>query len=378
MSAMLSWGKLLLCFCIAGIFSSCVLHAASYLSLELIMPYGYLNLSLISVILFWYLVDTSFHRREIYEFFGLYEGRLRLWLRMLRMLTLIFLILIAIAAVVNTKLDMLLTDNSVDAVNIQLNRTRSLVLLSGVALGALGWMYTNHQKQKSDRSTSTLHAIRDQMYDISVSNDYLKLVRLCSEIRESHNLEKIAPFDANLFNIKLSRYSDDDVNHNVTLEALVDRLLNTLNQLALGVRQGQFDYITVELVLRPRFIRHAYQFSEYILKETAAIEYIPKNWLEKIWYRNAKGRMISTKRTWEHFMWLAWKLPVLSTDQVEASQIVMPPRLKQGKKIGKIPTRKRKKKALMKANYTRWENAGESIEHSEASKPPFPNVQPAP
>lgn len=67
------------------------------------------------------------------------------------------------------------------------------------------------------------------------------------------------------------------------------------------------------MVLRPRFVRHAFLFHEYICKSTGAV------------FDPAYGRYRATKRTWEHFLWFVSKLDVLQSDEVDFEHIVMPP-----------------------------------------------------
>lgn len=298
---------------IAFIFAEIAFHTMDHMKLHLMWPWGYLNYILILGIVFWYLLDRLLSRREIYELADLYEGRLRLWVRMLRILVLLFCLLLAIASAVAAKLEVLSLSFPDAGAEIGFNSSRSLVLLSGIAIAALGWMFANHQKQQSDRAASTLKEIHEQLGNPNLVETYVRLMFMVGKISKSHNIAADDKIPMDVMNILLSRYTKKMDSDNVKLSLLVDRFFNALNQLALGVRQGQFDFKTIELILRPRFVRQAFRFSDYIAEETKAFSH--------------KDRRYSSTRTWEHFLWLVTKLPKYDLTLAQEREIVLPPRI---------------------------------------------------
>jgi len=291
--------------------------SASQLGLSLV-SWGWANLAIISGLVAWYFIDALFPRRAIYEVWGDTEGPLRLELRLWRKMILLTCVVIGLAGAGITlyPLDEL-TRQSTAPVKIPPEALRPLFVLVGAYLAAIGWLYTTFEKEKSDRASNTLMAIRDQLYGNHVSTVHLQLQLLTKDIQAKMHLGHMDPIPSDKMARKVSDLPDDirpDGRISLTLTEVLDQFLNALNQLALGVRLGQFDLRTVQLVLRPRFIRYAFVYSEYIREQTKAEQ------------ESTEGRWRSKVRTWEHFLWLVSRLDVLETDQVDINKIVLPPK----------------------------------------------------
>lgn len=136
------------------------------------------------------------------------------------------------------------------------------VLVAAFA-ASIGWMVTVLQKEKGDLSAATLQIIRDQMYGDGASvyrnaRDAVSALR-----REAAGLlgepPEVLPADVFERDRKAKLAQRD-----------VDAFLSMLDQLACGVRLGHLDYLTMKLILRPRFIRFAYVLHPYIARETRA------------------------------------------------------------------------------------------------------------
>lgn len=286
------------------------LWVADFLELNL-NTYGWANASVVYVIITWYSVDALFPRRSVYYNFVFKdtEGPLRSEIRLWRKLAILTcgVLAIACAGIVlhpRESTDQLLPPEAL----------RSLFVLSAAYLAALGWLYTTFEKEKSDRASNTLMAIRDQLYGGHIESIYEKL-RLGSHVARSQyglSVRDVLPMCAMECTLPLQG-NNNQRSEPEKLYQVLDLFLNALNQLALGVRLGQFDLRTIELVLRPRFVRLTYVFSEYIIKHTEAS------------YDENIKRWRSTVLTWEHLLWLTDQMPILATDNVHRDKIVLPP-----------------------------------------------------
>ena len=289
--------------------------------------FGWLNLGLASVIVAWYALDTLYLRRSIYAFWSEIEGPLsHLW----RFWRLIILLTCGIAAVGDSLLTIILEngDGVIRPIDIA-----PLAVLTGAYLASFGWIYTRHEAAKSDRAKATLSAIQGQMYNeviISAYNHMLKMSNYYRERNRGQFQSATDPLPLEALTTKLSDADPDWQNRNlpdITLRSAAISYFNALNQLSLGVRQGQLDLTTITRVLRPRFIRMAGRVSHFIIQATQA-----KFDLEF-------GRPRSRNRTLEHYLWLLYHLDVLASrtvedegeeieikgDQVTYEQLVLPP-----------------------------------------------------
>lgn len=282
-----------------------------------ISDWGWGNLSLICVLVVWYATDALFPRRAIYELWGDTEGPLRLELRLWRKILLLTCIVLGLASagIALHPIDPT-TGESSAAIKIPTEALRPLFVLVGAYLAAVGWLYTTFEKEKGDRASNTLMAIRDQLYDSKVASTLLLLQLMKTHVQRKLGLKRTSPIPLTEMSTKIEILPEDlrrEECESLTLEEVLDQFLDALNQLALGARLGQFDFRTIKFVLRPRFIRYAFVYAEYLRQETNAV------------YEENTGRWRSQVRTWEHFLWLVSKLDVLETDNVDRAHFVMPP-----------------------------------------------------
>ena len=303
-------------------------HNLEYLSVDLrpafgidaALPLGLLNLGIFLFIVGWYLVDTAFRRREIYEtLFRVDEEPISPVIRLWRMLT---LLAVSLGALLSTVLAVH------DAANTSSTADRSLLsssfIIVGVGIAALGWMYTAFRREKAERTTHTLQAIRDQMYGDPIAPIRDQVTALAIHLRAKHGIPKNEPLPVAHMQTPLNALNNDPVleaarlkgHQHRRLEDLVDSLLDASDQIAFGIRSGQLDFQTVQMVLRPRYVRLAFVFAAYIREETEA-------------EREAKtDRLRSKKRTWEHFLWLVSRLELTEDERDYKKHLVLPPRLR--------------------------------------------------
>lgn len=281
------------------------------LGLQLAWPWGWVNLAVASFLASWFVVDVLFPRRTIYGFFGALEGTLKHGLRFWRRVALLTTSVLSLAGAL-----VALTAGDSSEVPIPPQTAPLLVVLAGAFLASFGWMYTRFEQEKADRASATLQAIRDQMYDSKIASIYRMLTVFSRYCVETMGTPADRPFDEKELAVRLETVlvgikarSLESYSHS---EA-ADQFINALNQLAFGVRQGQFDFDTIKLVLRPRFVRMAFRYHELIAQSTNA-EYVA-----------ALDRDRACGRTWEHFLWLVSKMEVLSSDAVSYRYIMMPP-----------------------------------------------------
>jgi hypothetical protein len=212
-----------------------------------------------------------------------------------------------------------------------------LVVLTAAYLASIGWMYTRFEQDRSERSKATLEAIRDQMYGSAITSAYADMVKLSGHYRQVTGLDKYAPLPLDAMKTRLDETDwrlKISGKGGTTLEDAAVRYFNALNQLALGVRQGQFDLTTIKLVLRPRFVRTAARFFEFVKQKTGAR-----------WDADS-GRYRARRRTLEHFLWLLVHLDVLGDqrdedgelitegDRVQFEHLVLPPKHIIGSRSG--------------------------------------------
>ncbi|MEM6413174.1 MAG: hypothetical protein AAF720_00770 [Pseudomonadota bacterium] len=260
------------------------------------------------LLLVWYLVDGLTRRRDIYAFFGELEDPIKPTIRLWRRVVSLALILGA------TTVAVLETPLLTDASDLS-RRGTTVAFLFGAFIAAFGWIYTTFEKEKIDRINHTLDALREHMYGNFTSQNF-KLIRLFfKHYKNKEQLQTGQVIDPNLLQIKICDLDDsNDIQEygQVTYQICVDEFFNAMDQIAYGVRQGHFDFDTIQRILRPRFVASAYIFADYIRKETNAE------------FDNDVQRWVAKKRTWEHFLWLVAKLPVYEPN-TDIKQIVLPP-----------------------------------------------------
>lgn len=274
---------------------------------------GWLNVVAIGGLVGWYVIDGLFARRDIFALFRREEPILNFALRFWRMVALVGGLLgAAVAASLASPLQ------SVGGAGGEQADFRTIVILVSVFIAAFGWMYTTFIKEKSDRAANTLQAIHNQFHGDRVVQIYDAMSEMITHARDRFDVQRLEPLPTAAMSVKLRDVPEDmrpEGPLGWTLELATDQFLNALDQVALGVRVGQFDHRTIDLVLRQRFIRHAYIFCDYIKDVTAAE------------YDDQRQQWRSTVRTWEHFLWLVDRLPVLPTDKIDSSRLVLPPKV---------------------------------------------------
>ena len=201
--------------------------------------------------------------------------------------------------------------------------SRNLALvLAGIFIATFGWMYTDFRKQVSDRITNTLSGVHQQIYGqtfVALTQQLIALIKFArdSGLRDRNGIIQAEAFDLRLASVS-ERCKSEGVD-NVTFGNLVNRLLNSLDQIAYGVRAGYYDFHTVEMVFRQRFIRRIYEFSELIRLSTDAS------------YDDRSAQYRANNRTWEHCLWMVDQLPILDSDNIAPENrkyIVLPPKVR--------------------------------------------------
>jgi hypothetical protein len=289
-----------------------IILSSDALGLFLVRPWGWLNVAILSGIVGWYAYDAAQGERLV-------SGPpIRPSRRFLRKVALLASVAAGLAAAGLAFYQAPQTaDDSQTAALIPRDAIAPLFAFIGAVLAAFGWLYTTFEKEKADRAAHTLQAIRDQLYGEPVSSAYALMSGMVVKLRTDHGLVRKDTFPLALMETKVDEFSnlrDIGKHKGRTLRDLVIDTFNAMNQLALGVRAGQFDLRTIESVLRPRFVRNAYIFAPFIREEVvdpASAESPPR----------------ATDRAWEHFLWLVQCLSKdESIDEIELKQMVLPPR----------------------------------------------------
>lgn len=254
------------------------------------------NHFLLCFLITWYFVDITTPRQKIYRLFNDTEDVVKLEVRFFRRTLLVVTSVLAIVHQVKPSMD----------------SDYFFPILIGI-IATFGWMYTNFRNEISNRANNTLNIISTQYgEEESAIRDQILLFANHADLK--------TVFPESIFDMKLSEISDKpllDSRSSRTFTQIANRLLNELNRVALGVRQGRYDAAMIEKLLRPRYVRHAYLLSKFICKHTEAVK------------DKKSGQYYATKRTWEHFLWLVTRLPVYSSDKLPAdvrvSHFVHPP-----------------------------------------------------
>lgn len=298
-------GHFLLFLAAAAGFPLLVLAFSGYVELRL-APLGFANLALLTGLLLWYLADTLYHRRTIYRFFGRDEPVIRPGLRLWRRVVTLTAAMAAVAHGIAMLSPQIPGEHHV----VPPAALPPLTVVTAALLATLGWMYTAFEKEKTDRAAHTLATIRSQL-----SGDYLLTVH-SQLVGLTQHVERAKPFPLDQMNRSLADLPRRDRPRgrpSTSVRSAAVQFLNELDHIALGVRRGQFDFRSIQLLLRERFVRTAFRFSEFIADETDAQR------------DETLGRPRSTRRTWQDFLWLVGRMNVFDGDQVDASLIVLPP-----------------------------------------------------
>lgn len=268
----------------------------------------------------WFTADVFFARRTIYACFGRLEGTLKHGLRFWRRVGFLSLM---VAGLGITLLEQLGSRDSNGALSPQV--ASAMAVLVGVYFASFGWMYTRYEQEKSDRAAATLDAIRDQLYNPEIAQIYRLLLSFSTYCVNNLKTPADRPFNESelaLTAASISGHQSDGKKDAADPAGLMNHrtaaifFLNSLDQLAFGVRKGQFDLGTIQMVLRERFIRFAFRYHQVIGKDTN-----PKP-LKKI------HRERSQTRSYEHFLWLTSKMDFLAVDEKRGASweyIILPP-----------------------------------------------------
>lgn len=294
--------------CVNGVLSGAVSFLPPAIGLAIIWPWGWLAALAVMALLNWYMIDWALPRRAIYHLMGRSEPVLNHRLRFVRQIVLFAILITAVAVT----LVQLLGESD----NGSLIPSAAATPLAGITtafLASFGWLYTRFEQEKAERARATQEAIK-RFYDESNMSQHRTIAALTAAYREAHGFPGGEPLPKTAFDepVEIESEASPPVKGKKRLREPLDRFFNILNQIAFGVRQGELDYQTVEMILRARYIQFGFMFFEYIKQETEAQE-------------TSGGRWRSQKRTWEHMLWLTSELPMLKVDGTDWERIVMPP-----------------------------------------------------
>jgi hypothetical protein len=278
------------------------------IGLTIIAPWGWLAALAVLALLDWYVLDWLLPRRAVHRLFGRSEPVLSHRLRFVRQVALFGILIVAVAVTL-----VQLLGASDNGSRIPSAAATPLAGITTAFLASFGWLYTRFEQEKAERARATQEAIK-RFYDESNMSQHRTITALAAEYRRAHGFPGGKPFPPGAFDEYLEIESESAAGTKVRkrLREALDRFFNILNQIAFGVRQGELDYQTVEMILRPRYIQFGFVFFEYIRQETKAEQ-------------ESDGRWRSQTRTWEHMLWLTSRLPMLKTDGTDWQHIVMPP-----------------------------------------------------
>ena len=211
--------------------------------------------TIIEAILAWYMIDVFVSRQTIYSWFKDTEQPIKLEIRFFRRILLLVVILLGVVTFGN---EAYISEGHTTSEGLSriFGGSRNLALvLAGIFIATFGWMYTNFQKEVSDRITNTLSVVHQQIYGqnfVALTRQLSVLVKLARVAHSNQNgILKVEAF--NLSHAELLNASLPEGNDNVTLSSLVNRLLNALEQIAYGVRAGYYDFHTIEMVFSSAF-----------------------------------------------------------------------------------------------------------------------------
>ncbi|MEO0816443.1 MAG: hypothetical protein AAFX86_03965 [Pseudomonadota bacterium] len=144
------------------------------------------------------------------------------------------------------------------------------------------------------------------------------LVRTTGFLVQRDKLQSYDPLPLEAFKVRIKHTGDvsffrEDPEQD--LRRIARDALNHLNQMAYGVRSGQLDYQTLNMVIRSTYVRYACRYAELIKADTGARP-----------CPFAHGRLQGTLRSYEHFLWLVMQFDILKSDNVDIAHIVLPPK----------------------------------------------------
>ncbi len=259
----------------------------------------------------WYLCDNFIARRNLYAVFNLYERVISIKMRFFRLG--VFVVLLVCAPLL-----LIFNISFGNGSNLSIESMISpAAFLVGVIVAAIGWIFTNYQSQRSARISNTLAAVRDHRYSGPISDVRSVLEDQVKHLDQSLELRG-GPIPLSHFALQvdqLPNYQFFSGNRSRNLREHARLMLNHLNQIAYGVRSGQFDFGVVREVLRITYIRYAVRFHHLVAESTQA-EPIGKT-----------GIKIARTATYEHFLWLVHKLPKRSWDNASKADLIRPPKL---------------------------------------------------
>ena len=267
---------------------------------------------LVSYILGWYVIDGMVPRKWKRWWPSFKGGQIKLNVRFTRKVISLLLILIGLTGASLHVAEVNIPEICSDAICISKDGQNFLLAYTGIFIAAFGWMYTNFQRELSDRNANTLAIIRDQVYGGYIDSVYRQLLAFNNFIETRNNSISDGILSSDSFEMKLTDIPENirpSGDNNITLKYTVTQILNTLDLIALGVREGQFYTHIVESVLRYRFHGLNFIFSNYIRVRTSAT------------YNESLNRYVSTNRIWENFLWICTVLPVYNSDKMDTHDI---------------------------------------------------------
>lgn len=291
-----------------GVFFGAVFYLPTQVGMKLVEIWGWIAYVAVAALGNWYAIDWIYPRRRIHHFFRRSEPVLSHRLRFARQMTLFALLLICVAV---TLVELLGT--SENGSTIPSDAATPLAGITTAFLASVGWLYTRFEQDKADRAKATQETFK-RFYDENNMSQHKVIGDMIYAYRINYGHPNSMPLPIAIVSEPLEILENRKFNLKIssTLKEPLDRFFNLLNQIAFGVRQGELDYQTVEMILRPRYIHFNYLFFEYIKQETAAKP-------------TRSGRSRAQNRTWEHMLWLTAKLPMLKSDGTDWEHIVMPP-----------------------------------------------------
>lgn len=313
-----TWSRIIAWGVLTGAFAYSLTHLTIWLNFHLVEDNGWIYVGLATLLISWFSIDGLFERRTLYARIGKLEGTLKHGLRFLRRVMFLTLIVVGLALALIEN-----TSGSLDSGKLENGVVAPLAVLAGAYFASFGWMYTRFEQEKADRASATLEAIRDQLYGPLLSDTYRKLKLVsdyCRKERAKRRRPKHAPFTKAELALRIEDVVQDikaGSSHSIDHEFLATQFINALNQLALGVRKGQFDLSTIRLLLRPRFLVFACRYRNMIAADTDAKP-----------DPHFGNRLRAQTRTYEHFLWLITKIDLLESDLkngITYDNIVLPP-----------------------------------------------------
>lgn len=273
---------------------------------------GWLNLCILLSLSIWMLIDGLFGRRAVYSLFGVPEEppdpNVLFWRKVGCLASMQFGLAGAAIAIISG-------GNESQGSVLSANLGPLFILLSSFG-ASFGWLYQGHMAGLKNRASETREAIKEYLESDAVAEAYLQSNRLVAHIRRTHGVDYQEPIPLSLMQTKIREMPFEyrpPGNNTSSLENTIDIFFNSLNRLAWEARSGSLDANSIITILRPRYVRNLFVFSEYIASTTAA-ETVP-----------SLGRLRATRRTWEHMLWLATLMPIRTDDGVDAEKLVLPP-----------------------------------------------------